>query len=66
VIRLGEKHAALDAKVMAALAKHGQLRPTQLVTITGAGHRDVDHALDRLRRAGKIVFVSAVAGWKIK
>jgi hypothetical protein len=66
VIQPGKKDAALDAKVLAALGGGQQLRAKQLVTLTGASHREVDHSLGRLQRTGKIVLVSAVAGWKIQ
>ena len=66
MIQPGKKNDALDAKVLAALGSGKQLRSKQLVTLTGASHRDVDHSLDRLRRVGKIICVSAVAGWKIQ
>ncbi len=66
MIRLGEKDAALDAKVLTAITGGVNTRPSQLVTVTGATHREVDRSLQRLRAARKIVFVSPVFGWKIK
>lgn len=58
-------NGATDLTVLDAIRATSPATCSALQSVTGLKMREVDKSLQRLRRAGKIVFLGAGKGWAV-
>lgn len=61
-----DANAVTDRTVLDAIRATRPATCSALQDVTGMEMREVDKSLQRLRRAGKIVFLGAGKGWSIR